>query len=89
MTSGCQKCQSNLARIWFSQSSLPFPEDFTMDEDQMLETLNGLEIDLLKEQLNGFSVEGNYCSGYFEGKSAEMADLSVSLMEMSHIRLWI
>ena len=41
--------------------SLHFPEDFTMDEDQKPTTLRDLEIDFLKEQLNGFSVEGDYC----------------------------
>ena len=61
MISGCQKCQSNLARTWFSHSSLPFPQDFTMDDDQKQTTLRGLEIDFLKEQLNDFSVEGDYC----------------------------
>ena len=61
MISGCQKCQSNLARTWFSQSSLPFTEDFAMDEDQKPTMLSDLEIDFLKEQLNGFSVEGDYC----------------------------
>ena len=34
MISGCQKCQSNLARTWFSHCSLLFLEDFAMDEDQ-------------------------------------------------------
>ena len=58
-SSGCQKCQSNLARIWFSHSSLPFTEDFAMDEDQKPTTLRDLEVDFLKEQLNGFSVEGD------------------------------
>ena len=61
MISGCQKCQSNLARTWFLHSSLPFPEDFIMDDDQKQTTLRGLEIDFLKEQLNDFSVEGDYC----------------------------
>ena len=59
MISGCQKCQSNLARTWFSHSSLPFTEDFAMDEDQKPTMLSDLEIDFLKEQLNGFSVEGD------------------------------
>ena len=58
---GCQKCQSNLARAWFSHSTLPIPEDFAMDEDGKPTTLRDLEIDFLKEQLNGFSVEGDYC----------------------------
>ena len=51
---GCQKCQSNLARAWFSHSTLPIPEDFAMDEDRKPTTLRDLEIDFLKEQLNGF-----------------------------------
>ena len=46
-----------------------------MDEDQKPTTLRDLEIDFLKEQLNGFSVEGNYCFGYFVGNRAEMNDL--------------
>ena len=75
--SGCKKCQSNLARAQFSHFSLPFPEDFTMDEDQKPTKLRDLEIDFLKEQLNGFSVEGDYCFGYFEGNKAEMDDLLV------------
>ena len=39
MISGCQKCQSKLARTWFSHCSLLFPEDFAMDEDQKPTTL--------------------------------------------------
>ena len=54
MISGCQKCQSKLARTWFSHCSLLFPEDFAMNEDQKPTTLRDLEIDFLKEQLNGF-----------------------------------
>ena len=64
MISGCQKCRSNSARTWFSHSSLPFPEDFALDEDQKPTTLRDLEIDFLKEQLNGFSVEGD-CFVFF------------------------
>ena len=45
-----------------------------MDEDQKPTTLRDLEIDFLKEQLNGFSVEGDF----FEGNRAEMDDLLVS-----------
>ena len=78
MISGCQKCQSNLAGTWFSHCSLLFLEDFAMDEDQKPTMLRDLEIDFLKEHLNGFSVEGNYCFGYFEGNRAEMDDLLVS-----------
>ena len=48
-----------------------------MDEDQKPTMLRDLEIDFLKEHLNGFSVEGNYCFGYFEGNRAEMDDLLV------------
>ena len=81
--SGCQKCQSNLARAQFSHFSLPFPEDFTMDEDQKPTKLRDLEIDFLKEQLNGFSVEGDYCFGYFEGNKAEMDDLLVSFQALN------
>ena len=65
MISGCQKCRSNSARTWFSHSSLPFPEDFALDEDQKPTTLRDLEIDFLKEQLNDFSVEGDYCFFFF------------------------
>ena len=83
MISGCQKCQSNLARTWFSHSSLPFPEDFAMDEDQKPRTLRDLEIDFLKEQLNGFSVEDDYCFGYFEGNRAEMDELLVSFQALN------
>ena len=39
MIFGCQKCQSNLARTWFSHSSLPIPEGFAMDEDRKPTTL--------------------------------------------------
>ena len=60
-----------------------FPEDFTMDEDQKPTTPRDLEIDFLKEQLNGFSVEGDYCFGYFEGNKAEMDDLSVSFQALN------
>ena len=52
MTSGCQKCQSNLAGTWFSHCSLLFLEDFTMDEDQKPTMLRDLEIDFLKEHQN-------------------------------------
>ena len=83
MISGCQKCQSNLAGTWFSHCSLLFLEDFAMDEDQKPTTLRDLEIDFLKEHLNGFSVEGNYCFGYFEGNRAEMDDLLVSFQALN------
>ncbi|CAH3161962.1 unnamed protein product [Pocillopora meandrina] len=83
MISGCQKCQSNLAGTWFSHCSLLFLEDFAMDEDQKPTMLRDLEIDFLKEHLNGFSVEGNYCFGYFEGNRAEMDDLLVSFQALN------
>ncbi|XP_027049840.1 uncharacterized protein LOC113677254 [Pocillopora damicornis] len=83
MISGCQKCQSNLAGTWFSHCSLLLMEDFAMDEDQKLTMLRDLEIDFLKEHLNGFSVEGNYCFGYFEGNRAEMDDLLVSFQALN------
>ena len=54
-----------------------------MDEDQKPTTLRDLEIDFLKEQLNGFSVEGDYCFGYFEGNKAEMDDLLVSFQALN------
>ena len=54
-----------------------------MDEDQKPTTLRDLEIDFLKEQLNGFSVEGNYCFGYFVGNRAEMNDLLVSFQALN------
>ena len=57
-----------MAGTWFSHCSLLLMEDFAMDEDQKPTMLRDLEIDFLKEHLNGFSVEGNYCFGYFEGK---------------------
>ena len=37
----------------------------------------------MKEQLNGFSTEGNYCFAYFEGNRAEMDDLLVSFQELN------
>ena len=46
-------------RTWFSHSILPIPDDFAMNEDQKPTMLSDLEIDFLKEQLNGFSVEGD------------------------------
>ena len=52
-------------------------------EDQKPTTLRDLEIDFLKEQLNGFSVEGDYCFGYFEGNKAEMDDLLVSFQALN------
>ncbi|RMX48527.1 hypothetical protein pdam_00008496 [Pocillopora damicornis] len=54
-----------------------------MDEDQKPTMLRDLEIDFLKEHLNGFSVEGNYCFGYFEGNRAEMDDLLVSFQALN------
>ena len=54
-----------------------------MDEDQKPTTLRDLEIDFLKEQLNGFSVEGDYCFGYFEGNKAEMDNLLVSFQALN------
>ena len=60
-----------MAGTWFSHCSLLLMEDFAMDEDQKPTMLRDLEIDFLKEHLNGFSVEGNYCFGYFEGNSRD------------------
>ena len=54
-----------------------------MDEDQNPTTLRDLEIDFLKEQLNGFSLEGDYCFGYLEGNKAEMDDLLVSFQALN------
>ena len=54
-----------------------------MDEDQKPTTLRVLEIDFLKEPLNGFSVEGDFCFGYFEGNRAEMDDLLVSFQVLN------
>ena len=54
-----------------------------MDEDQKPTTLRDLEIDFLKEQLNGFSVEGDFCFEYFEGNRAEMDDLLVSFQVLN------
>ena len=54
-----------------------------MDEDQKPTMLRDLEIDFLKEHLNGFSVEGNYCFAYFEGNRAEMDDLLVSFQALN------
>ena len=54
-----------------------------MDEDQKPTTLRDLEIDFLKEQLNGFSVEGDLSFGYFKGKRAEMDDLLVSFQVLN------
>ena len=54
-----------------------------MDEDQKPTTLRDLEIDFLKEQLNGFSVEGDLTFGYFKGNRAEMDDLLVSFQVLN------
>ena len=54
-----------------------------MDEDQKPTTLRDLEIDFLKEQLNGFSVEGDLSFGYFKGNRAEMDDLLVSFQVLN------
>ena len=54
-----------------------------MDEDQTPATLRDLEIDFLKKQLNGFSIEGDYCFGHFEGTRAEMDDLLVSFQALN------
>ena len=54
-----------------------------MDEDQKPTTLRDLEIDFLKEQLNGFSVEGDFYFEYFEGNRAEMDDLLVSFQVLN------
>ena len=54
-----------------------------MDEDQKPTKLRDLEIDFLKEHLNGFSVEGDYCFGYFEGNKVEMDDLLVSFQALN------
>ena len=62
---------------------MPFPEDFAMDEDQKPTTLRDLEIDFLKVQLNGFSVEGDLSFGYFKGNRAEMDDLLVSFQVLN------
>ena len=72
-----------MAGTWFSHCSLLFLEDFTMDEDQNPTMLRDLEIDFLKEHPDGFSVEGNYCFGYFEGNRAEMDDLLVSFQALN------
>ena len=54
-----------------------------MDEGQKPTTLRDLEIDFLEEQLNGFSVEGDFCFEYFEGNRAEMDDLLVSFQVLN------
>ena len=71
MISGCQKCQSKLARTWFSHCSLLLPEDFAMDEDQKPTTLRDFRDRLF------------YCFGYFVGNRAEMNDLLVSFQALN------
>ena len=68
---------------------MPFPEDFAMNEDQKPTTLRDLEIDFLKEQLNGFSVEGDLSFGYFKGNRAEMDDLLVSFQVLNSTSCYV
>ena len=68
MISGCQKCQSNLANLVFAlyfAYSGRFCHEWRPKANKRFREIRDLEIDFLKEQLNGFSVEGDYCFFFF------------------------
>ena len=45
------------------------PTDLPWKKGDAKTSLRDLEIEFLKEKLCGFSVEGHYCLGYFDGQS--------------------